>query len=171
MNSLRSGHHRLISIFQLVISGPYLGWRLISNSARAESRHCPRPFGVKKPSKVDKIIFGLLDEILGCKSTQAGMKFFEFPLTMPVFIRGSRLEQGPDRVIAISPSPGHGKPWSFIYYMAITHRGGKGLINPSFRPFTRVIAQDECSSARSLYGPRKRQQKLLRSMKYLIFLV
>ena len=72
------------------------------------------------------------------------MKYFEFPLSIPTFAGGAERSQGPDRVIGISPNPGQGKPRSFQFCLAISHRGGNDPMDPSFRPCIKLSHKTEC---------------------------
>lgn len=105
----------------------------ISNQAKADkccfvlaaagNRVYPRQYGKDSGTPDDKSVIDALDAIPECATGQANMKFFEFPLTDPVFTHAPRGSQGPDRVVAIAPNPGQGKPRTFTYCLAITHRG------------------------------------------------
>lgn len=105
----------------------------------------------------EKPLFALLDETVICRRGQPGMKFFEFPLRMPTFHGGPPRSQGPDRVIAISPTPGQGKPRSFAFCMAITHRGGKSDIDPSFCPCVKQPLEIECDNVERFDAGEGRQ--------------
>lgn len=73
-----------------------------------------------------------LNAIPECRLGQAQMKYFEFPITDPVFAgENDAGAQGPDRVIAISKSPGQGGVRDYTYCLALTHRG---LENNAFTP-------------------------------------
>lgn len=81
-------------------------------------------------------VVNALNAIPECVTGQANMKYFEFPLTDPVFTDGPPQSQGPDRVVAISANIGQGGTRSFTYCLAMTHRGGTGPDDPTFRPCT-----------------------------------
>lgn len=92
----------------------------------------PHQYGKANASPTDPDVINALNGIPGCATGQSGFKFFEFPLTDP-FYDGSQ-DQGPDRVIAISPNITPGGTRTFTFCLAITHRGGTGPLDPSFRP-------------------------------------
>lgn len=73
------------------------------------------------------------------------MKYFEFPLTIPVFTGGEAKSQGPDRVVAIAPNPGQGHLRGFYFCLAMTHRGGDHETDPRFFP-CESASMDECRS-------------------------
>lgn len=79
-----------------------------------------------------------LKAIHECRTGQSGFKYFEFPLADPVFNGGPPESQGPDRVVAISPSPGQGGTRHFTFCLVATHRGGTGPGDGSFRPCTKA---------------------------------
>lgn len=103
-------------------------------AAAAGGRVYPRPYGSNGGIPTDPDVVTALNAIPECVTGQPMMKYFEFPLTDPVFAGGDAASQGPDRVIAISPSPGQGGTRTFTYCLAITHRGGTSDTDPSFRP-------------------------------------
>lgn len=103
-------------------------------SARAGTRSYPQQFGNNKGVPSDEGVKAALDAIAECKTGQAGMKYFEFPLTNPTFDGGDARSQGPDRVVAISPSPGQGGTREYTYCLSVTHRGGTSDTDASFRP-------------------------------------
>ena len=84
----------------------------------------------------DADVVNALNAIPECATGQTGLKYFEFPLTDPVFAGGPERSQGPDRVVAISPTPEQGDPRTYTYCLAMTHRGGTSPTDPSFRPCT-----------------------------------
>jgi hypothetical protein len=102
-------------------------------SAKAGTRSYPRKIGAGSNGPREAELVTALDAIPECKTGQNGMAYFEFPITDPVFTSGAQDSQGPDRVIAISPSPGQGGTRSFIYCLAVTHRGGTDPTDGSFR--------------------------------------
>lgn len=68
-----------------------------------------------------------LDAIPACSTTLAGThKWYEFPLTVPLFTGGPVDSQGPDRVVAIAPNVGQGQRLQFTYCLAMSHRGLSG---------------------------------------------
>ena len=77
-----------------------------------------------------------LDAIPECATSLAGTwKWFEFPITDPVFAGAQPAgAQGPDRVIAISQNPGQGGARTYTYCLAVTHRGV--ATNGGFDPCT-----------------------------------
>ena len=97
-------------------------------------------------------MFDLLDKSPICGTKQMGKKLFEFPLTIPTFAGGLHRSQGPDRVIGISPTPGQGKPRSFTFCLAISHRGGTGDEDASFRPCVPQPPEIECSNVQNYYA-------------------
>jgi hypothetical protein len=87
--------------------------------AKAGERFYPR-----KNNAEEIPVRNALDAIPECRTGQAGHKYFEFPITDPVFTGGGgQRSQGADRVLAISPSPGQGGARTFTYCLAITHEG------------------------------------------------
>ncbi|KAL9070131.1 MAG: hypothetical protein Q9161_005083 [Pseudevernia consocians] len=102
----------------------------------AGTRYYPRQYGSGSNAPTDASVVTALNAISECATGQTGMKYFEFPLTDPVFTSGPAGSQGPDRVVAISPTPGQGQTRTFTYCLAMTHRGGTGPSDPSFRPCT-----------------------------------
>lgn len=64
----------------------------------------PQQYGSGSNAPTDAIVVAALDAIPECKTNQTSVKYFEFPLTMTVFTGGPQGSQGPDRVVAISPS-------------------------------------------------------------------
>ncbi|KAI0468724.1 hypothetical protein F4859DRAFT_516884 [Xylaria cf. heliscus] len=101
---------------------------------KAGTRPYPQQYGNNKGIPSDSEVVAALDLVPGCKTGQAGFKYFEFPLADPMWTGGAERSQGPDRVIAIAKNPGQGKPRSFTYCLSITHRGGTSPSDPSFRP-------------------------------------
>lgn len=108
------------------------------SSAVAGTRYYPRQYGNNQGTPSDADVVNALNAIPGCETggQGKGMKYFEFPLTDPVFTGGDERSQGPDRVVAISPSPGQGGVRQFTFCLAMTHRGGTSDNDPSFRPCT-----------------------------------
>ncbi|MCJ1462814.1 hypothetical protein MMC07_001417 [Pseudocyphellaria aurata] len=100
----------------------------------AGTRKYPLQYGGTNGTPSDQDVITALDAIPECKTGQQSTKFFEFPLTDPVFTGGDQGSQGPDRVIAIAPNVGQGETRQFTYCLAITHRGGASPSDPSFRP-------------------------------------
>jgi len=79
-----------------------------------------------------------LDAIPECSTSLAGSwKWYEYPLTDPVFDGGAAGDQGPDRVIAISENVGQGGVRSYTYCLAITHRGTE--VDGAFDPCTNAV--------------------------------
>ncbi|PSN75120.1 hypothetical protein BS50DRAFT_596213 [Corynespora cassiicola Philippines] len=104
----------------------------------AGNRAYPRQYGNNQGVPSDAEVVTALNAIPGCATGQQGTKFFEFPLTDPAFTGGAQASQGPDRVIAIAPNVGPGQTRTFTYCLAVTHRGGGGMGDGSFRPCTNV---------------------------------
>ncbi|KAH7372254.1 hypothetical protein BKA66DRAFT_513830 [Pyrenochaeta sp. MPI-SDFR-AT-0127] len=100
---------------------------------KAGTRAYPQQYGNNKGVPTDADVVTALDAIAGCKTGQPNTKFFEFPLANPVWNGGAQGGQGPDRVIAISPNIKQGETRTFTYCTAITHRGGAGSGDGSFR--------------------------------------
>ncbi|KAL8990077.1 MAG: hypothetical protein Q9177_001185 [Variospora cf. flavescens] len=100
----------------------------------AGGRVYPRQYGSGADAPDDESVTAALDAIPECTTRLAGRwKWFEFPLTDPTFAgRGPQGSQGPDRVIAIAKNIGQGGTRSFIYCLAVTHRGAQkpGDFNP-----------------------------------------
>jgi len=120
-------------------------WRLVHSRiltvfvAKADQRTYPRQYGGTNATPSDLDVIAALNGIEGCHTNQEGYKFFEFPITDPVFAGSLPPEaQGPDRVIAIAQNIGQGNQRSFTYCLAITHSGGFGMKDGSFRPCTSV---------------------------------
>lgn len=57
----------------------------------------------------DDVIFALLDAFPICKTGQGGMKYFEFPLSIPVFAGSNTSAWSPDRAIAVFTHAGIGE--------------------------------------------------------------
>ncbi|KAM0796185.1 hypothetical protein BDR22DRAFT_868420 [Usnea florida] len=106
----------------------------------AGGRYYPRQYGQGAQPPTDAPVVAALNAIPECRGNQTGMKYFEFPLTVPVFVGGVAGSQGPDRVVAISPSPGQGGARTYMYCLAMTHRGGTGPGDASFRPCTNAVS-------------------------------
>ncbi|KAI8631827.1 hypothetical protein F5Y19DRAFT_472711 [Xylariaceae sp. FL1651] len=100
---------------------------------KAGTRSYPQQYGNNQGVPTDADVVKALDAIPECKTAQSGYKFFEFPITDPVFSGGDQGSQGPDRVIAIAQNPGQGGTRSYTYCLAITHRGING---GGFQPCT-----------------------------------
>ncbi|KAI3325925.1 hypothetical protein HD806DRAFT_552318 [Xylariaceae sp. AK1471] len=100
---------------------------------KAGTRAYPQQYGNNQGIPTDADVKTALDAIPGCQTGQSGYKFFEFPLTDPVFAGSDQGGQGPDRVIAIAQNPGQGGTRSYTYCLAVTHRGGSGSGDGSFR--------------------------------------
>ena len=81
----------------------------------------PHQFG--NPTPRDVPVVNALDAIPECKTGQAGLIYYEFPLTNPVFTADP---PGPDRVVAISQDPSTVVTQTFTYCLAMTHRGAPG---------------------------------------------
>lgn len=90
------------------------------------SRKYPHQFG--NPTPRDAQVVTALNAIPECKTGQAGLIYYEFPLTNPVFTADP---PGPDRVVAITQATG---PQTFTYCLAMTHRGASPPSN--FLPCT-----------------------------------
>ena len=103
--------------------------------AGADGTTYPQQYATKKniPDEKDIGVAAALDAIPECKTGQTGMKYFEFPISDPLWTGGGRGSQGPDRVIAISPSPGQGGVREYTYCLALTHRG---MAASAFQPCT-----------------------------------
>ncbi|KAE8381113.1 hypothetical protein BDV26DRAFT_289816 [Aspergillus bertholletiae] len=99
----------------------------------AGNRAYPRQYGDNKAMPSDTEVVTALNAIPGCEAGQTGTKYFEFPLADPVWNGGAQGSQGPDRVIAIAPNVGQGQTRSYTYCVSITHRGGGGQGDGSFR--------------------------------------
>jgi len=92
--------------------------------AAAGGRAYPRQVGKGGAPPRDASVVAALDAIPECATSLAGgWKWFEFPITDPVFTGGDSGSQGPDRVIAISQNAGQGGTRSYIYCLSVTHRG------------------------------------------------
>ena len=101
--------------------------------AKAGKRWYPRQYGQGAKPPDDKPVTEVLDTIPECATSLAGSrKWFEFPITDPVFTGGLANSQGQDRVIAVSPIIGQGETRSFTYCMVITHRNV--IKNGAFKP-------------------------------------
>ena len=84
-------------------------------------RNYPHQFG--NPTPRDPHVVTALNAIPECATGQAGMVYYEFPLTSPVFTADP---PGPDRVVAISQAPGPGVTQAYTFCLAMTHRGARG---------------------------------------------
>lgn len=84
-------------------------------------RKYPHQFG--NPTPRDVPVVTALNAIPGCQTGQAGLVYYEFPLTSPVFAADP---PGTDRVVAISQAPGPGVTQTFTYCLAMTHNGAPG---------------------------------------------
>lgn len=96
----------------------------------------PHQYGSGSKAPTDASVVSALNAIPECATGQAGMKYFEFPLTDPVFTGGPATSQGTDRVVGISPSPGQGGTRTYTYCLTMTHRGNSGDGDSSFNPCT-----------------------------------
>ena len=83
----------------------------------------PHKYGKNSNTPTDTEVLNALNAIPECKTGQTNMKYFEFPLTDPVFAGGAAGSQGPDRVVGISQTPPQGVPRTYIYCLSMTHRG------------------------------------------------
>lgn len=105
---------------------------LISNStlsfaAAAGGRYYARQYGQGPNPPTDQSVRDALDAIPECSTTLTGShKWYEFPITDPLFAGGDAASQGPDRVVAIAPNAGQGQQLQFTYCLAMTHRGQAG---------------------------------------------
>lgn len=105
-------------------------------TANAGGRTYPRQVGKGAAPPRDASVKAALDAIPECATSLAGSnKWFEFPITDPVFAGNQpATAQGPDRVIAISPNIGPGGIRTYTYCLAVTHRGT--AVDGAFDPCT-----------------------------------
>ncbi|KAI1152342.1 hypothetical protein F4825DRAFT_476002 [Nemania diffusa] len=100
---------------------------------KAGTRSYPQQYGNNQAMPDDADVVTALNAIPECRTGQSGYKFFEYPLADPMWAGGEATTQGPDRVIAIAQNPGPGGARSYTYCLSITHRGGNGMGDGSFR--------------------------------------
>ncbi|KAH9869005.1 hypothetical protein J1614_008082 [Plenodomus biglobosus] len=105
---------------------------------KAGTRAYPQQYGNARGIPSDPEVVAALNAIPGCETGQNGKKFFEYPLMNPTWTGSAQGGQGPHRIISIAPNVGPGGTRQFTYCLAITHLGGNGLSDPSFRPCNRV---------------------------------
>ncbi|CBX90790.1 hypothetical protein IAQ61_002272 [Plenodomus lingam] len=104
----------------------------------AGTRVYPQQYGNNKGIPSDPEVVAALDAIPGCKTGQSGFKYFEYPLANPVWTGGPQTSQGPHRIISIAQNVGPGGSRTYTYCTAITHRGGNGMGDGSFRACKQV---------------------------------
>ncbi|MCJ1261057.1 hypothetical protein MMC22_000921 [Lobaria immixta] len=94
---------------------------------KAGFRPYPYQFGRNKGVAGDDVIFALLDAFPICKTGQGGMKYFEFPLSIPVFAGSNTSAWSPDRAIATFSHAGTGEATFVLTHRQVNSAGEESM--------------------------------------------